>query len=793
MFLGIVTLLTALCISVIAAYYSITGLTAIFAAAAIPVIIMGSILELSKIVGCIWLHYNWDRAPWKIKSYLIFAVGALMVITSLGIFGFLSRAHLDQAVPSGDIQAQVALFDEKIKTQRDNIEADKRALAQLDAAVDQIMARSDSEQGASRSAKLRQSQKKDRMQYQNNIDQAQKEITKLQNERAPVASQLRKVESDVGPIRYLATMIYGDNPDQNLLESAVRWVIILIVAVFDPLAIVLILAASTSIDWSRSDKKRDEPIKLKDVESLDSDEVVAVHNRMSELLDTLSCQVKSFEDSLRNQESIDKGNVQVTEHNNEVSVDIEQLTKEKNEADDVISQLQKLNADLESQHLVDEKQHDNFVTLIREYEEQIEQNNADLDTMKGIISEQQSNINFEKTLLLQKHNSSELLATEIVKLTEKCDQLQHELDTTANLIVDKEKLLQTVEADSLQNKQVISSLSTELETLKNKYEHENGLVTTLQNEIIRIVAEKDNEIMLLKDTLGQQMMKSHEQTQENQSLQTRFTEEIKNKDNEIAMLTSNINQQFQENQSLLNQYNELTQLFKIKIDDFNLLKQQADEQAITTNETEKKYAQVIDEIVKKYEQSEQDVTAKLELAQMQQFASEQREQQKNKEITQLQQNINTLAKENASLKDELLAVRDPNVSSSVISSPKVDIQFEPKTSGPLIPVRPSAIEIPKPTIVTDSFPIGGNVSFGTSLPDSAARGDLFLKIDTVPSRLLKWSGSRWIELDKSKTDVYVYNNEYMQWLVNQVQNGQYDVDYLTDSEKDQIKLILEKG
>ena len=155
MILGLITLLTALSISGIAAYHSIVGLTAIFAAAVMPIIVMGAVLELGKVVTTLWLHYNWERAEWKIKSYLIAAVVILMLITSMGIFGFLSKAHLDQAVPSGDIMAQVALFDEKIKTQRDNIDSNRKVMAQMDSAVDQLMSRTTDDTGAQRSANLR--------------------------------------------------------------------------------------------------------------------------------------------------------------------------------------------------------------------------------------------------------------------------------------------------------------------------------------------------------------------------------------------------------------------------------------------------------------------------------------------------------------------------------------------------------------------------------------------------------------------------------------------------------------
>ncbi len=249
------TLLSGLVISAVAVFYSVAGLVSIFAAAAIPIMIMGVALEVSKLVATVWLKWNWQKAPAAIKSYLIIAITALMLITSMGIFGYLSKAHLDQAVPTGDVAAQVSLIDEKIKTERENIDASRRALKQMDEAVDQVMARSDSERGAERAVQIRRQQQTERGRLQKDISEAQARIAKLNEERAPIAKELRKVEAEVGPIKYIAALIYGDNPDQNLLEAAVRWVIIVIVFVFDPLAVILLLASQYSFQWFREEDK----------------------------------------------------------------------------------------------------------------------------------------------------------------------------------------------------------------------------------------------------------------------------------------------------------------------------------------------------------------------------------------------------------------------------------------------------------------------------------------------------------------------------------------------------------
>jgi len=265
MIFGYITLATALIISLSAAVYSILGLTAIFAAAFWPIIIMGGSLEVGKIVTTLWLHKYWDRAEIQYKLYLCTAVAVLMFLTSMGVFGFLSKAHSDQSLVSGDVGSKIAVYDEKIKTAKENIEANRKQLKQMDEAVDQVMARSSDEKGADKANAIRRSQLKDRGVLAKDIETNQKLIAKLNDEAAPIRAEVRKVEADVGPIKYIAALVYGDNPDANLLEHAVRWVIILIVVVFDPLALTLLLAATKSIEWehginlfNNEKKKRDE-------------------------------------------------------------------------------------------------------------------------------------------------------------------------------------------------------------------------------------------------------------------------------------------------------------------------------------------------------------------------------------------------------------------------------------------------------------------------------------------------------------------------------------------------------
>jgi len=251
MIFGFAILATALLLSMVAAYYSVAGLVAIFSAATIPVIIMGGSLELGKIAATVWLHNNWRRAGWAFKFYLVPAVAFLMILTSMGIFGYLSKAHSDQSLVSGDVQSKIAIYDEKIKTAKDNIDANRKALRQMDEAVDQVMGRSSDEKGADKAVAIRRAQQKERARLQSEIAAEQKTIAAVSEERAPIAAEVRKVEAEVGPIKYIAALLYGDNPDNNLLERAVRWMIIMIVLVFDPLALTLILAANKQFEWAR--------------------------------------------------------------------------------------------------------------------------------------------------------------------------------------------------------------------------------------------------------------------------------------------------------------------------------------------------------------------------------------------------------------------------------------------------------------------------------------------------------------------------------------------------------------
>jgi hypothetical protein len=272
------TLFSGLAISLVAEFYSIIGFTAIFAAAQIPVIIMGIVLGVGKIAATLWLKQNWKIAHWLVRTYLLTAIAVLMGVTSMGIFGFLSQAHSDQSLVSGDVQSKIAIYDEKIKTARENIDANRKALKQMDEAVDQVMARSSSETGANRAVAIRRSQLKERARLQSEIQAEQKAIVALNEERAPIAAEVRKVEAEVGPIKYIAQFVYGES-DKDLLEKAVTWVIIILIAVFDPLAVILLLSSQISFQNFRDRKALTEPFNFGPTEYIPDPEEEAFYNK----------------------------------------------------------------------------------------------------------------------------------------------------------------------------------------------------------------------------------------------------------------------------------------------------------------------------------------------------------------------------------------------------------------------------------------------------------------------------------------------------------------------------------
>ena len=242
-----ITFLTAIALSAVAAYYSVIGLASIFPGSFWPVVLMGAVLESSKLVTVSWLYRNWTRAPFLMKTYMSVAVTILMLITSMGIFGYLSKAHLEHSSDTAPMESKVALLTEKIRIEKENIGESRKELKQLDEIVEQTVGRTTDEKGLLQAQALRRSQQKDRGRLVSQIEQSQKSVASYQEELAPLSVEFKKAEADLGPIKYVAALAYGEEAGVGAVEKAVRLVIGLIIIVFDPLAILLLIAANISM------------------------------------------------------------------------------------------------------------------------------------------------------------------------------------------------------------------------------------------------------------------------------------------------------------------------------------------------------------------------------------------------------------------------------------------------------------------------------------------------------------------------------------------------------------------
>ena len=241
MFFGFLVLFTALLISGVAAWYSIVGLMAIFSGAALAIAIMGGVLEVGKLVTASWLYNYWKKIPAFLKVYLTAAVIGLMFITSMGIFGFLSKAHLDQVRPTGDNAVHIALIDKQIDQQQIIIDRNESVLDQLDRVMEVYI---DNER-VSKGLRERKKQKEERDILNAEIKAAMDEIARLTTEKSNLEIEQLKIEADVGPLKYVAELIYGEQAKDHF-DKAVRIIIIILIFVFDPLAVLLLIAANIS-------------------------------------------------------------------------------------------------------------------------------------------------------------------------------------------------------------------------------------------------------------------------------------------------------------------------------------------------------------------------------------------------------------------------------------------------------------------------------------------------------------------------------------------------------------------
>jgi len=251
MFFGLVTLIVALSISAVAAYYSIVGLMAIFSAAAFSIAVMGVVLEIGKLVTASWLYQNWKTVPKVLKYYLTSAVVILMFITSMGIFGYLSKSHIDAGTNTSQVSVKLDRVNSRIASEQKTIDRAERQLENLDKALERYV-----ELGAvSKGLDRRESQEEERLKLTNMVNKSQEKIDEYLDEKSEYQLEIKNFEVEVGPLKYISALLYGDDA-LTFLENAVRWVILILVFVFDPLAVLLVVAANITIRDVLNKRKR---------------------------------------------------------------------------------------------------------------------------------------------------------------------------------------------------------------------------------------------------------------------------------------------------------------------------------------------------------------------------------------------------------------------------------------------------------------------------------------------------------------------------------------------------------
>ena len=255
--LSLLTFVTSLAIASVAAWYSIIGLTAIFSAAVIPIIIMGIVLEIGKLVAASWVYTYWNETGKLLRAYLVSAVFILMLITSMGIYGFLSKSHIDAGVGTNQTYVKVERLDSRIQSEQRVVDRADKQLRTLDDALERYI-----ELGVvSKGLRKREEQEPERKLLQSTITKSQNKIDIYLDEKSEYELEIRNFEVEVGPLKYIAALVYGDEANKYL-DNTVRYVILLLIFVFDPLAVLLLISANMSYRKELGLESKDKPLPI---------------------------------------------------------------------------------------------------------------------------------------------------------------------------------------------------------------------------------------------------------------------------------------------------------------------------------------------------------------------------------------------------------------------------------------------------------------------------------------------------------------------------------------------------
>ena len=254
MTLALIVLAVAIAISGVAAFYSIVGLMAIFSASSVSIAVMGSVLEVGKLATASWLYQNWKKVPRFLKYYLTGAVVILMFITSMGIFGYLSKSHIDAGTGTSELYVKLERLESNIESERKSISRAEGQLEKLDFALERYIELN----AVSKGLRKRDEQKPERDALSQTVNESQDKIDIYLDERAEIQLKIKSFEVEVGPLKYISALLFGESDSVNYLDKAVRYVIILLIFVFDPLAVLMLIAANISLKEEQQKRKRKE-------------------------------------------------------------------------------------------------------------------------------------------------------------------------------------------------------------------------------------------------------------------------------------------------------------------------------------------------------------------------------------------------------------------------------------------------------------------------------------------------------------------------------------------------------
>ena len=254
MTLALIVLAVAIAISGVAAFYSIVGLMAIFSASALSIAVMGSVLEVGTLATASWLYQNWKKVPRFLKYYLTGAVVILMFITSMGIFGYLSKSHIDAGTGTSELYVKLERLESNIESERKSISRAEGQLEKLDFALERYIELN----AVSKGLRKRDEQKPERDALSQTVNESQDKIDIYLDERAEIQLKIKSFEVEVGPLKYISALLFGESDSVNYLDKAVRYVIILLIFVFDPLAVLMLIAANISLKEEQQKRKRKE-------------------------------------------------------------------------------------------------------------------------------------------------------------------------------------------------------------------------------------------------------------------------------------------------------------------------------------------------------------------------------------------------------------------------------------------------------------------------------------------------------------------------------------------------------